>query len=93
MWNTSSLDLKTKETLRLVCFQPYLVPRLNEATFKKEAECTVQMVFLERSNDSEWGAPPFSKTKTKTNLVRFLIEFISINRNLKHNPHPMPKIS
>ena len=44
--------------------------------FNKDAECFFLLVFLENSNDYEWGAPFFAQPKPKTNVACFLGEFM-----------------
>ena len=44
-------------------------------------------------NYSEWGEPPFEQTKPKSILVRFLSNFMDINKQLKLKPYLMPKIN
>ena len=56
-------------------------------------ETTVSLGILETENDSEWGAPYFVQPKLKTNRVKFLSRFRNLNRQIKHKPYPMPKIS
>ena len=60
--------------------------------FIKEVKRLVRLEVLEESNDSEWGAPYFSKPKEKTNRVRFLSDFWNLKRRLKRKPYPIPKI-
>ena len=47
---------------------------------------------LKKVNDSERGATSFAWTKAKTNHIRFLSEFWNLNRHLKRNTYPTPKI-
>ena len=47
---------------------------------------------LDESNVSEWGLPYFDESKEK-NKVQFISDFRNLNRRLKFNPYPMPKIS
>ena len=75
-----------------MCSQPYPVPKVYETMFKKEAKILVSLGVLEEENDSEWGVPSFLQPKVKTNFFRFLSDFRKINRQLKRNHHPMPKI-
>ena len=61
--------------------------------FKKEVERLVQLWVLEVANCSEWGAPSFAQPKPKSNQVRFLSDFININKQLKQKPYDIPKIN
>ena len=46
----------------------------------------------DHAHESKWGAPYFDQPKVNTNRVRLLSEFWNLNRQLKHNSYPMPKI-
>ena len=48
---------------------------------------------IEKTNDSEWGAPYFPQPKLKKNKVRFLSDFRNLNKQLKHKTYKMPKIN
>ena len=48
---------------------------------------------LEVSNDSELEAPSFAQPKSKSNQVRFLIDFRNLNKKLKQKPYHMPIIN
>ena len=60
---------------------------------KKWVERLVLLGVLQQANDPEWGAPSFAQPKSKSNLVRFLINFRNLNKKLKRKPYPMPKIN
>ena len=49
-WNNTPVELKLKDNVKSVCFQPYPVPRLYEAMFKKEFKILVSLEVLEHSN-------------------------------------------
>ena len=91
MWNTAPMELELKGGANTVCSQPYPVPRVHEATCRKEVERLLKIGVLKESNDSEWGAPSFSQPKSKTKRIRFLSDFRNLNRQLKRKPYPMPK--
>ena len=61
--------------------------------FKKEVEYLALLGFLERSNNSEWGAPSFEQRKLKANQILFLCDIRSLNKKLKREPYPMPQIN
>ena len=86
------VDLELKDDATPVCSQSYPVPRVHEAMFRKEVERLVKLGVLEEANDSEWGAHYFAQKKPKMNRVIFLSDFRNLNRQLKRNPYPMPKI-
>ena len=91
-WNTTPVDLELRDDAKPVCWRLYPVLRVHEAMFRKEVERIVNLGVLEEANDSECKRPSFSQTKVKTNHVRFLSDFRNLNRQLKCNPYPMPKI-
>ena len=91
-WSTTPVDLKLKDDAKPVCFQPYTVPGVHEAMFRKESKRLLRLGVIEEKNDSEWGAPSFSQPKAKANHVRLLSYFQKLNRQLKRKPYPMPKI-
>ena len=45
------------------------------------------------ANDSEWVTPYFAQPKSNSNRVRFLSDFININKQLKQKPYTMPNIN
>ena len=82
-WETYSVGFKLKEGVEPIFSLPYPVPKLHKEMFKKDVERLVQILVLELANGSSWGAPPFAQPKPKSNRVRFLSEFININKQLK----------
>ena len=86
------MNLDLKDNVTPMCSHPYLVPRLHKAMFRKEVERLVKLGVFEEANNSELGAPYFDQPKPKTNCVRFLSDFRKLNRQLKRNPYPTPKI-
>ena len=69
--------------------RPYPVPKIHEEMFKTEVEHLVLLGVLEVVNDSEWVAPSFAHPKSKSNLVRLLINLRNINKQLKGKPYPL----
>ena len=51
------------------------------------------MVLIKKENQSECGAPYLAHLKPKTNQVSFIIEFRSLNKQLKLKPYTMPNIN
>ena len=92
MRNTTTVDLELRDDTNPVCLRPYPVPRVHKSMFIKEVEILVSLRVFEHANDSEWGAPYFSQPKAKTNWVSFLSYLWNLNRKLKRNPYPIPKI-
>jgi hypothetical protein len=46
---------------------------------------------LKQVNRSQWGAPTFIVPK-KDETARFISDFRELNKSIKRQPHPMPKI-
>ena len=91
--NIYPLDFKLKHNMKLIRSRPYSLPKVNEEVFKKEVGRLVILGAIERSNDSEWGAPSFAQPTPKTNRVHFLSVFRNLNIQLKFKPFTMPKIN
>ena len=48
---------------------------------------------LQRVKWTRVRSPIFLTTKPKTNKVRFISDFRNVNKRLKHEPYPIPKIN
>ena len=92
-WKTDPVDFELKKGVKLICSKPYPVPKIHEEMFKKEVESLVLLGEIEISNNSEWGVLSFALPKPKSNRVRFLSDFRNLNKPLKREPYPMPKIN
>ena len=68
------------------------VPHCYEATTRKEIDRLCAIGVIAKCNDSEWAAPTFIQPK-KTGDVRVLTDFRELNKHIKRNPFPLPKIS
>ena len=91
-WKTPPVTLDLKDDATPMCSRPYTVPRVHKAVFRKEVKRLLKSDVTEEANDSEWGAPYFAQSKPKRSSVIFLSEFRNLNRQLKRNPYPIPKI-
>ena len=60
---------------------------------QKEVERLVLIGVFDLANDSEWGSTSFAKPKPKLNWLSFLSDLSNLNKRLKHQPYPMPKIN
>jgi hypothetical protein len=58
-WNTHPLDLTLKPGLTPYHAKPYPIPRVYEATTKKECARLEKLGILHKINHSEWAAPTF----------------------------------
>ena len=91
-WNTKPMDLELKDDTKTVFLSQYPVTRLHKAMIRKEVNILVSLGILKSDNGSEWGALSFAKPKAKKNQILFLRNLRQLNRQLKNNPHSMPKI-
>ena len=85
-WKTTPVDLEVKDKAKTVCSWPFPVPKVHEVMSRKEVKRLVSLAGPKEANESKWGAPSFAQPKAKTNRVRFLSDFWSLNRQLKRNP-------
>ena len=53
MRNTTLVDLELKDNANSVCLQPYTVPRVHEAMFKKESKSLVRLGEIEEADESK----------------------------------------
>ena len=72
--------------MKPICSQPYPVLKVHAGIIKKDVKRLVLLGVLKVANDPEWGAPYFSLTTYKPNMVRFLSDFRNINKQLKRKP-------
>ena len=58
-WKTNPVDLELKEGDQPHSQRHYPIPRIHREVFKRDLDRLVNLVVLERTNDSEWGSPTF----------------------------------
>ena len=68
------------------------MPQAYEAMTKKEIDRLTSIGILKKSHESKWAAPTFIQPK-KMGDVRVVIDFRQLNKNIKCQPFPLPKIS
>ena len=68
------------------------VPFIHKETLKKEVKRLVELGVLREQESSEWASPTFIIPKSNQ-TVRFISDFREVNKRLKRNPFPIPKIS
>jgi hypothetical protein len=71
--------------------RPFPVPKIHELTLKKELGRLEKLGILKKVNRSQWGAPTFIIPK-KDGTVRFISDFRELNKHIKREPYPIPKI-
>ena len=84
------LEIKPNDKPYHACAFP--IPKVYEATTKKEIERFETIGVMKKDYDSEWAAPTFVQPK-KTGDVRVLTDFRELNKHLIRKPFPLPKIS
>ena len=57
------MHIKLEEGAQMVYLQPYLVPMVHMATFKKDLDHLVENGVLLPLRDTEWGLPTFITPK------------------------------
>ena len=72
--------------------QPFPIPECFEDTTTVEIKPLCNIGVLVKCNDSGWAALTFKQSKEAGN-VRVLTDFRVLNRYIKPEPHPLPKIS
>jgi hypothetical protein len=71
--------------------RPFPVPKIHELTLKSELDRLCELNILKRVNRSQWGAPMFIVPQ-KDGTVRFISNFRELNKRIKWQPYPIPKI-
>jgi hypothetical protein len=91
-WKTKPVSFQLKEGVSPYHGQTFPVPKVHKDTIIKEVERLCQLGVLERQPASEWALPSFIIPK-KDKTVRFLSDFLEVNKRLERKPFPIPKIS
>jgi hypothetical protein len=91
-WTGTPYNIKTKEGAEPFHSRPFPVPKIHELTFKTELDCLEKLGFLKKVNRSQWGAPTFIIPR-KDGTVRFISNFRELNKRIKCEPYPIPKIN
>jgi len=71
--------------------KPFSIPKAYQQITKNEIARLESLGLLTKVTSSEWAAPTFIIPK-KNNTVRVITDFRGLNKCLKRNPYPMPKI-
>ena len=92
-WKTDPIDLELKEKdTKPFHSRPYPVPHSQEQKLKEEVQRLVDFGVLRKVNRSEWGSPMFTIVKPD-NSLRSLADLRDLNKRIKRNPFPLPKIN
>jgi hypothetical protein len=84
-------DIKTKEGAEPYHDRPFPVPNTHKLTLKTELDRLEKLGVLKKVNRSQWGAPTFIIPK-KDGTVRCISDFRELNKCIKQEPYPIPKI-
>jgi hypothetical protein len=90
-WTGTPYDIKVKDGAEPYHGRPFPVPKIHELTLKTELDRLVKLGVLKKVNRSQWGAPTFIIPK-KDATVRFISDFCELNKRIKREPYPIPKI-
>jgi hypothetical protein len=71
--------------------KPFSIPKAYQQVTKDEIVCLESIGLLTKVTAAEWAAPTFIIPK-KNQTVRVITDFRGLNKCLKRNPFPMPKI-
>lgn len=72
--------------------RPYPIPHIHLDTLKKEIKRLCMIGVLKKQPQSEWASPTYIVAK-KQGTPRVLSDFRQVNKRIKRNPYPIPKIS
>ena len=90
-WHGKPYDIKLKQYTEPYRGKPFSVPRIHELTFKQELDQLEYLKVIKKVSRSQWGAPTFLIPK-KYSTVRFISDFIELNKRILSQPYPIPKI-
>ena len=89
--NGKPYDIKLKTDAEPYHGKPFPVPRIHEITFKQELDQFEAVNVINKVNRSQWGAPKFIIPK-KDSIVRFISDFIELNKRILCQQYPIPNI-
>jgi hypothetical protein len=72
--------------------QPYAIPSIHLAAFKKELDRLVQLGVLSPQGASKWGSPTFVTPKND-NTVCWVSDLQKLNKGLLRKQYPLPIIN
>ena len=92
-WNTDPVTLELKDpNAKPYHAKPYPVPHSQERQLKEEINRLIEYGVMRKVNRSEWAAPMFT-IKKPDQSIRSLADLRELNKRIKRNPFPLPKIS
>jgi hypothetical protein len=90
-WKDETYNIELKPDAKPYHARAYPIPKIHEATLRKEVDRLCEIGVLRKINRSEWAAPTFIIPK-KNGTVRFISDFRELNKRIKRKPFPIPKI-
>ena len=90
-WNMKRVNLEFIKGETPYHDKPYLIPVAHKNLFGNEVNILEKLGVLKREDESEWASPTFIIAK-KEGTVTFLSDFRQVNKRVKRNPWPLPKI-
>ena len=90
-WHGKPYDIKLKLDAEPYHVKPFPVPRIHELTFKQELDRLKALNAIKKFNRSQWGASTFL-IPNKYSTVRFISDFIELNKRILRQPYPIPTI-
>ncbi len=86
------MHIELKTGAQPVYCQPYPVPMVHMATFKKELDHLVEIGVLSLVQDTEWGVPTFITPK-KYGRVQWVSNMSELNKVIKQTQYNLPIIT
>ena len=90
-WTEMDYNIELKPDAKPYHARAFPIPRIHNATLRKEVDQLCELGVLKKVNRSEWAAPTFIIPK-KDGTVRFISDFRELNKRIKRKPYPIPKI-
>ena len=90
-WHGKPYDIKLKSDAEPHHGKPFPVPCIHELTFKQELDWLEALNIIKKVNLPQWGASTFIIPK-KDSTVRFISDFIELNKRILRQPYTIPKI-
>ena len=84
-WRTKPVGMKLKPGAKAYRERPFPIPHVHLKVLKREVKRLVELGFLIKQPDSEWGSPTFIIPK-KNKQVWFSTNFREVNKQLIPNP-------
>jgi len=85
-------DIKLKENAKPYHSKVFPIPHAHEAKLRAKVQRLCDIGVLTKVNNSKWGAPTWVIPKKDGKTVHFLSDFGELNKCIKRNPYPVPKV-